>query len=86
MRRRNTSASKAIEKQTEEQSDSAAALMHETNKGKKKTRRGPFCAPGKHNPEATSHDADHCWQLHPELRPTKAIANRLYLTQELHTI
>ncbi|KNZ57422.1 hypothetical protein VP01_2163g1 [Puccinia sorghi] len=20
-------------------------------------------------PEATSHDADHCWQLHPELRP-----------------
>ncbi|KNZ45072.1 hypothetical protein VP01_8510g1, partial [Puccinia sorghi] len=25
------------------------------------------CPPGKHNPEAT-HDAKHCWQLHPELR------------------
>ncbi|KNZ48081.1 hypothetical protein VP01_5929g2 [Puccinia sorghi] len=35
---------------------------------KKKGERGPYCAPGKHNPEATSHDADHCWQRHPELR------------------
>ncbi|KNZ49487.1 hypothetical protein VP01_498g4 [Puccinia sorghi] len=43
--------------------------MHESKKGKKKSRRGPYCAPGKHNPEATSHDADHCWQLHPERRP-----------------
>ncbi|KNZ56334.1 hypothetical protein VP01_2431g2 [Puccinia sorghi] len=36
--------------------------------GKKKNRRGPYFAPGKHNPEA-SHDANHCWQVHPELRP-----------------
>ncbi|KNZ50325.1 hypothetical protein VP01_448g6 [Puccinia sorghi] len=61
--------SKASEKTSEEQTDSAAALMHEFKKGKKKFRRGPYCAPGKHNSEATSHDADHCWQLHPELRP-----------------
>ncbi|KNZ61147.1 hypothetical protein VP01_1446g6 [Puccinia sorghi] len=46
--------------------------MHESKKGKKKGRRGAYCAPGKHNPEATSHDADHCWQLHPELRPTNS--------------
>ncbi|KNZ63824.1 hypothetical protein VP01_10982g1, partial [Puccinia sorghi] len=58
------------EKSNEDQSDSAAALMHEWKKGKKKARRGPFCAPGKHNHEATSHDANHCWQLHPELRPS----------------
>ena len=43
--------------------------MHESKKGKKKGRRGPYCAPGKHNPEAT-HDAEHCYQLHPELRPS----------------
>ncbi|KNZ50327.1 hypothetical protein VP01_448g8 [Puccinia sorghi] len=56
-------------KTSEEHSDSAAALIHESKKGRKKTRRGPYCAPGKHNPEAIGHDADHCWQLHPELRP-----------------
>ncbi|KNZ54032.1 hypothetical protein VP01_3068g1 [Puccinia sorghi] len=43
--------------------------MHESKKGKRKGKRGPYCAPGKHNPEATSHDAEHCWQLHPEQRP-----------------
>ncbi|KNZ51721.1 hypothetical protein VP01_3848g1 [Puccinia sorghi] len=32
-------------------------------------RWGLFCAPGKHTPEATGHDADHCWQLHHKLRP-----------------
>ncbi|KNZ52549.1 hypothetical protein VP01_3528g1, partial [Puccinia sorghi] len=40
-------------------------------KGKKKGRRGPYCAPGKHNPEA-SHDAEQCWQLHPKLQPLKS--------------
>ncbi|KNZ60302.1 hypothetical protein VP01_1576g4 [Puccinia sorghi] len=70
-RRSNTSnKTKPAEKPGEDQSDSAAALMHELKKGKKKSRRGPYCAPGKHNPEATSHDAEHCWQEHPELRPT----------------
>ncbi|KNZ58199.1 elongation factor 1 alpha [Puccinia sorghi] len=58
--------SKALEKTSEEQPDSAAALMHESKKGKKKGCRGPYCPSGKHNPEATSHDAEHCWQLHPE--------------------
>ncbi|KNZ50358.1 hypothetical protein VP01_446g5 [Puccinia sorghi] len=66
------SSTKAGNKSIEEQSDSAAALMHESKKGRKKTRRGPYCAPGKHNPEATSHDADHCWQVHPELRPAQS--------------
>ncbi|KNZ54734.1 hypothetical protein VP01_2871g2 [Puccinia sorghi] len=46
--------------------------MHESKKGKKKNRRGLYCAPGKHNPEVTSHDAYHCWQLHPELRPNSS--------------
>ncbi|KNZ56255.1 hypothetical protein VP01_2453g5 [Puccinia sorghi] len=44
-------------------------IMEKPAKGKKKGQNGPFCAPGKHNPEATSHNADHCWQLHPKLRP-----------------
>ncbi|KNZ51046.1 uncharacterized protein VP01_4111g1 [Puccinia sorghi] len=43
--------------------------MHESKKGKKKGKRGPFCAPRKHNAEATSHDAEHCLQLHLEQRP-----------------
>ncbi|KNZ49105.1 hypothetical protein VP01_5209g1, partial [Puccinia sorghi] len=38
----------------------------------KKNRQGPYCAPGKHNSEATSHDAENCWQLHPELRPPQS--------------
>ncbi|KNZ54328.1 hypothetical protein VP01_2976g1 [Puccinia sorghi] len=66
---RTAGTSKPTEKTSEEQTDTAAALIHESKKGKKKGRRGPYCAPGKHNPEATSHNADHCWQLHPELRP-----------------
>ncbi|KNZ46887.1 hypothetical protein VP01_6860g1 [Puccinia sorghi] len=46
--------------------------MHKSRKGKKKGCRGPYCAPGKHNPEATSHDAKHCWQLHPKQRPNSS--------------
>ncbi|KNZ53879.1 hypothetical protein VP01_310g2 [Puccinia sorghi] len=46
--------------------------MHKSKKRKKKCRRGPYCAPGKHNPKATSHDAKHCWQLHPEQRPNSS--------------
>ncbi|KNZ44023.1 hypothetical protein VP01_9584g1, partial [Puccinia sorghi] len=67
-----TLSAKPSEKYNEDQSDSAAALMHESKKEKKKARRGPFCAPGKHNPEATSHDANHCWQPHPKLRPSNS--------------
>ncbi|KNZ58806.1 hypothetical protein VP01_185g8 [Puccinia sorghi] len=66
-------AADAVNKKHAETSDTAAALMHESKKGKKK-KRGPYCAPGKHNPEATSHDADHCWQLHPEQRPPTKLA------------
>ncbi|POW21890.1 hypothetical protein PSHT_01837 [Puccinia striiformis] len=50
----------------------ASALMHESTKSKKgKGRRAvkTRCEPGTHNPAATSHDAAHCYQLHPELRP-----------------
>ncbi|KNZ64050.1 uncharacterized protein VP01_10736g1, partial [Puccinia sorghi] len=61
--------SKISEKNSKDQTDSAAALMHESKKGKKKGKRGPLCALGEHNPEVTSHDAEHCWQLHPEQRP-----------------
>ncbi|KAI7951517.1 hypothetical protein MJO28_007201 [Puccinia striiformis f. sp. tritici] len=38
-------------------------------------KNGNFCEPGKdgkpgkHNPDATLHDVDHCWQVHPERRP-----------------
>ncbi|KNZ60891.1 uncharacterized protein VP01_14884g1, partial [Puccinia sorghi] len=60
---------KPAEKPGKDQSDSAAALMHESKKGKKKIFCGPYCAPGKHTPEVTSHNTKHCWQEHPELRP-----------------
>ncbi|KNZ57410.1 hypothetical protein VP01_2168g1 [Puccinia sorghi] len=66
------------EKNSEDQADSAAALMHESKKGKKKGKRGPYCAPGKHNSEATSHDAEHCWQLHPEQRPNNGSKSSSY--------
>ncbi|KNZ51191.1 uncharacterized protein VP01_4053g1 [Puccinia sorghi] len=39
-----------------------------SKKGATKKKRGPYCEPGKHNPAATSHDEDHCYQLHPHLR------------------
>ncbi|KNZ53543.1 hypothetical protein VP01_320g7 [Puccinia sorghi] len=68
---RNGVLSKSSEKTVEEQTDSAAALMHESKKEKRKGQRGPYCAPRKHNPEA-SHEAEHCWRLHPELRPSNA--------------
>ncbi|KNZ50947.1 uncharacterized protein VP01_4160g1, partial [Puccinia sorghi] len=61
--------SKRSEKLSEEQSDAAEALMHKPKKGKKRNKH-VYCAPGKHNPEAKSHDAEHCWQLHPEQRPS----------------
>ncbi|KNZ63606.1 uncharacterized protein VP01_1120g1 [Puccinia sorghi] len=48
----------------------ASALMHELSKtGKKKMKQGPYCEPGKDNPASTSHNANHHYQLHPELRP-----------------
>lgn len=62
------------QKQTEGESEAATALFKESSnskgrKKKKNTNRSARCAPGQHNEEAT-HDADHCWQLHPELRPS----------------
>ncbi|KNZ50343.1 hypothetical protein VP01_447g1, partial [Puccinia sorghi] len=51
--------SKASKKTSEEQTDTAAALMHEYKNGKKKGCLGPYCTPGKHNTEETSHDANH---------------------------
>ncbi|KNZ60467.1 hypothetical protein VP01_154g10 [Puccinia sorghi] len=53
--------------------------MHESKKGKKKGKHGPYCEPGKHNPEATSHNAEHCWQLHTEQRPISEVS--LLLTE-----
>ncbi|KAI7957570.1 hypothetical protein MJO28_004665, partial [Puccinia striiformis f. sp. tritici] len=73
---------KPAQKSTEE--GAASALMHESSKGGKgkgRCHQKPRCdpgkpgengkpgIPGKHNPAVTSHDEDHCWQLHPELRP-----------------
>ncbi|KNZ44769.1 uncharacterized protein VP01_884g2 [Puccinia sorghi] len=57
-------------KSNDEQIDAAAALMHESKEKKKKNfrRNTNYCSAGKHNPDS-AHDADHCWQLHPELRP-----------------
>ncbi|KNZ51366.1 uncharacterized protein VP01_3983g2 [Puccinia sorghi] len=54
-KKRTVLSSKTTEKSSKDQSNTAAALMHESKKGKKK---------------ATSHDADHCWQLHPKIRPS----------------
>ncbi|PLW26249.1 hypothetical protein PCANC_26631 [Puccinia coronata f. sp. avenae] len=55
---------------TEEPSESASALIHKSEKGKKKTskRGGPICEKGQHNPEVKSHTADFCWQIHPHLK------------------
>ncbi|MBW0537624.1 hypothetical protein O181_077339 [Austropuccinia psidii MF-1] len=30
-----------------------------------------YCSSGKHNPLVTTHKAEKCWQLHPELRPER---------------
>ncbi|KNZ50339.1 hypothetical protein VP01_4483g1 [Puccinia sorghi] len=67
---KSTGISKTSEKNSKDQTDSAAALMHDSKKGKKKGKRGPYCAQGKHNPEA-SHDAEHFWQLHPNKDQTQ---------------
>ncbi|KAI7956645.1 hypothetical protein MJO28_003740 [Puccinia striiformis f. sp. tritici] len=51
---------------------SASALIHEPTKGGKgKNRKSTKiqCEAGKHNPAATSHDTEHCYQVHPDLRP-----------------
>ncbi|KNZ55720.1 hypothetical protein VP01_25g2, partial [Puccinia sorghi] len=52
---------------------------------KKKNCRGPYCAPGKNNPEASSHNTDHCWKLHPELRPTQFSKGSCGLSHTLTT-
>ncbi|KAI7948073.1 hypothetical protein MJO28_009981 [Puccinia striiformis f. sp. tritici] len=70
--RKTKTKNKAESKSNEE--GAASALMHESSKGNKGKGRKPAAngkpgEPGKHNPAVTSHDADHCWQLHPELRP-----------------
>ncbi|KNZ49013.1 uncharacterized protein VP01_5264g4, partial [Puccinia sorghi] len=69
-RKAKTVSSIAPKPSTDEPVEGASALIHEYKKGKKK-KRGVYCDPGKHNPAATSHDAEHCYQLHPELRPPK---------------
>ncbi|KNZ54023.1 hypothetical protein VP01_3070g1 [Puccinia sorghi] len=64
-------AAEAVNEKHAETVDILMNFMSETAfeaKGKKKGRRGPYSPLGKLNPEA-SHDAKHCWQLHPELRP-----------------
>ncbi|KNZ62766.1 uncharacterized protein VP01_1225g12 [Puccinia sorghi] len=58
---KSTGTSKTSEKNSKDQTDSVAALIQELKKGKKKGKRGPYCAPGKHNLEATSHNAENCW-------------------------
>ena len=52
---------------SEEQSDAASALMHESKKGKRRSRKdGPICKNGKHNPSVTSHTLETCWEVHPD--------------------
>ncbi|PLW49320.1 hypothetical protein PCASD_02649 [Puccinia coronata f. sp. avenae] len=54
---------------TEDQSDTASALMHESKKGKQRAKKdGPICENGKHNPAVTSHTSDMCWEIHPDQR------------------
>ncbi|KNZ53955.1 hypothetical protein VP01_3092g4 [Puccinia sorghi] len=61
-----------ISKSSDESAENASALIHESfKKGARKKKRGPYCKPGKHNPGATSHDKDHCYQLYPHLRPPR---------------
>jgi hypothetical protein len=53
---------------SEEQSDAASGLMHESKKGKRQGRKeGPLCENGKHNLLVTTHSADACWEVHPDL-------------------
>lgn len=40
-------------------------------KGQKKGQHGPYCAPGKHNPNPNP-NAKNCWKLHHELRPNSS--------------
>ncbi|KNZ61185.1 uncharacterized protein VP01_14400g1, partial [Puccinia sorghi] len=57
-----------ISKYSHEPAENASALIHESSKkGVRKKKQGPYCEPGKHNPAATSHNEDHCYQLHPHL-------------------
>ncbi|KNZ53957.1 hypothetical protein VP01_3091g2 [Puccinia sorghi] len=61
-----------VAKSPDEPAENASALIHESSKkGARKKKKGPYCEPGKHNPAATSHDEDHCYQLHPHLRPPR---------------
>jgi hypothetical protein len=65
---KNATASSAT-KTSEDQPESASALIHESKKGKRKPRScGPICEDGKHNPLVKSHDLAHCWEIHPHLR------------------
>ncbi|KNZ60175.1 uncharacterized protein VP01_15g9 [Puccinia sorghi] len=59
-----------ISKAANETAENVLALIHKSSKkGVRKKKQDPYCKPGKHNPAATSHDAYHCYQLHPHLRP-----------------
>ncbi|KNZ45683.1 uncharacterized protein VP01_7912g1, partial [Puccinia sorghi] len=49
-----------------------SALIHESSKKEEKGARKKkhvYCKPGKRNPALKTHDEDHCYQVHPHLRP-----------------
>lgn len=50
--------------------DGAAALIHESKEKRKKKVFSYRCSPEQHNPKATSHTANTCYQLHPHLHPS----------------
>ncbi|KNZ51977.1 hypothetical protein VP01_3743g1 [Puccinia sorghi] len=54
------------------QAQCGCCLNARVKKGEEEDPTWSLLCSGKHNPEATSHDADHCWKLHPELRPPQS--------------
>ncbi|KNZ47952.1 hypothetical protein VP01_6016g2 [Puccinia sorghi] len=61
-----------MSKLSEEPVENVSALIHElSKKGEKGARKKKrvYCEPGKHNPASKTHDEDHCYQVHPHLRP-----------------
>ncbi|KNZ53851.1 hypothetical protein VP01_3118g1 [Puccinia sorghi] len=55
-----------------------------TGKKKKSRRQVVFCEPGKHNPLSTTHTADQCYQVYPELRPKPVATTQLVEADEGH--
>ncbi|KNZ62939.1 uncharacterized protein VP01_12048g1, partial [Puccinia sorghi] len=84
-RKAKTVSSIAAKPSTDEPVEGASALIHEYKKGKKK-KQGVYCDPGKHNPAATSHDAEHCCQSSAPhaLRRALCLRSELFFISPFH--